>query len=96
MSADTALDHLPTDPPRHAVPLRDEHGGDVKSTIVSYGSPEWPLGMTAQIDLARYYDLPAWSAGGASDSKVVGAQAGLEMTFLSWPTSWPAPRWFTT
>jgi len=54
---------------------------DMKSTIVSYGSPEWPLGMIAQMDLARYYNLPAWSAGGASDSKVVDAQAGIEMTF---------------
>ena len=54
---------------------------DMKSAIVSYGSPEWPLGMMAQMDLARYYNLPAWSAGGASDSKVVDAQAGVEMTF---------------
>jgi len=54
---------------------------DMKSAIVSYGSPEWPLGMLAQMDLARYYNLPAWSAGGASDSKVVDAQAGVEMTF---------------
>jgi trimethylamine--corrinoid protein Co-methyltransferase len=54
---------------------------DMKTTIISYGSPEWPLGMMAQMDLARYYNLPAWSAGGASDSKVVDAQAGIEMTF---------------
>ncbi|MDY7039416.1 MAG: trimethylamine methyltransferase family protein [Chloroflexota bacterium] len=54
---------------------------DMKSAIVSYGSPEWPLGMMAQMDMARYYDLPAWSAGGASDSKVVDAQLGIEMTF---------------
>jgi trimethylamine--corrinoid protein Co-methyltransferase len=54
---------------------------DMGSAIVSYGSPEWPLGMMAQMDLARYYNLPAWSAGGASDSKVVDAQAGIEMTF---------------
>ena len=54
---------------------------DMKSTIVSYGSPEWSLGIMAQMDLARYYNLPAWSAGGASDSKVVDAQAGIEMTF---------------
>jgi trimethylamine--corrinoid protein Co-methyltransferase len=51
------------------------------TAIVSYGSPEWPLGMMAQMDLARYYNLPAWSAGGASDSKVVDTQAGIEMTF---------------
>lgn len=54
---------------------------DMKTTIISYGSPEWPLGMMAQMDLARYYDLPAWSAGGATDSKVVDTQAGIEMTF---------------
>lgn len=54
---------------------------DMKSAIVSYGSPEWPLGSMAQMSLARYYNLPAWSAGGASDSKVVDAQAGIEMTF---------------
>jgi len=54
---------------------------DMKSAIVSYGSPEWPLGMMAQMDLARHYNLPAWSAGGASDSKVVDSQAGIEMTF---------------
>jgi trimethylamine--corrinoid protein Co-methyltransferase len=54
---------------------------DMKTTIISYGSPEWPLGMMAQMDLARYYRLPAWSAAGASDSKVVDAQAGIEMTF---------------
>ena len=54
---------------------------DMKSAIVSYGCPEWPLGMMSQMDLARYYNLPAWSAAGASDSKVVDTQAGIEMTF---------------
>lgn len=54
---------------------------DMKTAIVSYGSPEWPMGVMAQMDLARYYNLPAWSAGGASDSKVVDTQAGIEMTF---------------
>jgi trimethylamine--corrinoid protein Co-methyltransferase len=54
---------------------------DMKTTIISYGCPEWPLGMMAQMDLARYYNLPAWSAAGATDSKVVDAQAGIEMTF---------------
>jgi len=54
---------------------------DMKSAIVSYGSPEWPISLMAQMDLARYYNLPAWSAGGASDSKVVDTQAGIEMTF---------------
>jgi trimethylamine--corrinoid protein Co-methyltransferase len=54
---------------------------DMKTTIVSYGSPEWGLGMGAWAELARYYNLPVWGYGGATDSKVVDAQAGLEATF---------------
>ena len=54
---------------------------DMKSAIVSYGSPEWSLGMAAWTDLARFYNLPSWGYGGATDSKVVDAQAGLESTF---------------
>jgi trimethylamine--corrinoid protein Co-methyltransferase len=54
---------------------------DMKSTIVSYGSPEWNLGMGAWTELARYYNLPVWGYGGASDSKVVDTQAGIEATF---------------
>jgi trimethylamine--corrinoid protein Co-methyltransferase len=53
---------------------------DMKSAIVSYGAPEWPLGMAAWTDLGRYYGLPVWGAAGASDSKVVDAQAGIEAT----------------
>ncbi len=53
---------------------------DMKSAIVSYGAPEWPMGMAACTDIARYYDLPVWGAAGATDSKVVDAQAGIEAT----------------
>jgi trimethylamine--corrinoid protein Co-methyltransferase len=53
---------------------------DMKSAIVSYGAPEWPLGMAAWADIGRYYDLPIWGAAGATDSKVVDAQAGIEAT----------------
>jgi trimethylamine--corrinoid protein Co-methyltransferase len=53
---------------------------DMKSAIVSYGAPEWPLGMAAWTDLGRYYGLPVWGAAGASDSKLVDAQAGIEAT----------------
>jgi trimethylamine--corrinoid protein Co-methyltransferase len=53
---------------------------DMKSAIVSYGAPEWPTGMAAWCDLARWYRLPTWGAGGATDSKVVDAQAGIEAT----------------
>jgi trimethylamine--corrinoid protein Co-methyltransferase len=53
---------------------------DMKSAIVSYGSPEWPLGMAAWTELGRYYGLPVWGVSGATDSKVVDAQAGIEAT----------------
>jgi trimethylamine--corrinoid protein Co-methyltransferase len=51
---------------------------DMKSAIVSYGAPEWPLGMAAWTDIGRFYGLPVWGAAGATDSKVVDTQAGLE------------------
>lgn len=51
---------------------------DMKSAIVSYGSPEWAMAMPAWTDLGRFYDLPVWGAAGATDSKVVDAQASLE------------------
>jgi trimethylamine--corrinoid protein Co-methyltransferase len=54
---------------------------DMKSTIVSYGSPEWSMGMGAWVELARFYNLPVWGYGGATDSKVVDTQAGIEATF---------------
>jgi trimethylamine--corrinoid protein Co-methyltransferase len=53
---------------------------DMKSAIVSYGAPEWATGMVACCDMARFYGLPAWGAAGATDSKVVDAQAGIEAT----------------
>jgi trimethylamine--corrinoid protein Co-methyltransferase len=54
---------------------------DMKTTIVSYGAPEWSLGMAAWTSLAHHYGLPVWGYGGATDSKVVDAQAGIEATF---------------
>ncbi len=53
---------------------------DMKSAIVSYGSPEWVTGMPAWTDIGRYYELPVWGAAGATDSKLVDAQAGIEAT----------------
>jgi trimethylamine--corrinoid protein Co-methyltransferase len=53
---------------------------DMKSAIVSYGAPEWPTTMAAWTDLGRHYGLPVWGAAGATDSKVVDAQAGIEAT----------------
>jgi len=55
---------------------------DMKSTVVSYGCPEWSLTQAALADMRdELYGLPIWSYGGSSDSKVVDAQAGAEAMF---------------
>ncbi|MCZ7543527.1 MAG: trimethylamine methyltransferase family protein [Anaerolineae bacterium] len=54
---------------------------DMRSTIVSYGAPEWSMGMAATADMARFYSLPVWGGAGPSDSKIVDAQFGIEATF---------------
>lgn len=51
---------------------------DMKTTVVSYGSPEWMLCSGAIAQMGRSYNLPTWGTSGASDSKVVDAQAGME------------------
>jgi len=51
---------------------------DMRTAVISYGAPEWSLSMAALADMSRFYGLPVWGAGGATDSKIVDAQAGLE------------------
>ena len=53
---------------------------DMKSAIISYGAPEWSLSMAASTDIARHYRLPSWGYAGATDSKVVDTQAGIDAT----------------
>lgn len=55
---------------------------DMKSAVVSYGCPEWSLTQAALADMRdEIYGLPIWSFAGASDAKVVDAQAGAEAMF---------------
>ncbi|MFC1973853.1 trimethylamine methyltransferase family protein [Chloroflexota bacterium] len=55
---------------------------DMKSTVVSYGCPEWSLTQAALADMRdEIYGLPTWAFAGASDSKVMDAQAGAEAMF---------------
>ncbi len=55
---------------------------DMKSTVVSYGCPEWSLSQAALADMRDHlYGLPIWAYAGASDSKVMDAQAGAEAMF---------------
>ena len=51
---------------------------DMQTMVFSYGCPELQLIDMAFADLARRYELPLFCIGGATDSKVVDAQAGAE------------------
>ncbi|MCG6892273.1 MAG: trimethylamine methyltransferase family protein [Desulfobacteraceae bacterium] len=55
---------------------------DMKSSVVSYGCPEWSLTQAALADMRdEIYGLPIWAFAGASDAKTVDAQAGAEAMF---------------
>ncbi|MBW2121107.1 MAG: trimethylamine methyltransferase family protein, partial [Deltaproteobacteria bacterium] len=54
---------------------------DMRTAIISYGAPEWSLTAAGQADMARYYRLPSWGFAGATDAKLVDAQAGAEAVF---------------
>jgi len=55
---------------------------DMKSTVVSYGGPEWSLTQAALADMRdEIYGLPVWAFAGASDAKIMDAQAGAEAMF---------------
>ena len=55
---------------------------DMKSTVVSYGCPEWSLTQAALADMRdEIYGLPIWAYAGASDAKVMDAQAGADAMF---------------
>ncbi len=51
---------------------------DMRTAVVSYGAPEWVLGSAGSTEMAQFYNIPAWGTSGASDAKVVDAQAGME------------------
>jgi trimethylamine--corrinoid protein Co-methyltransferase len=52
---------------------------DMRTMIFSYGAPELQVMNVAFADLAHYYHLPFFCIAGASDSKMLDAQAGAEM-----------------
>ncbi len=52
---------------------------DMRTTIYSYGAPELQMMNIAFADLAHHYELPFFCIAGATDSKVLDAQAGSEM-----------------
>jgi trimethylamine--corrinoid protein Co-methyltransferase len=53
---------------------------DMKSTIFSYGAPEFQLGNSLMAEMAHYFELPIFGTAGTSDSQVFDGQAVLEAT----------------
>lgn len=53
---------------------------DMRTSVLTYASPEFSLTNSVFAALGRYYRLPVWGLAGAADSKVVDAQAGSEAT----------------
>ena len=54
---------------------------DMKTALMTVGVPESNLAIAAQAEVARSFNLPTWGLAGATDSKSLDAQAGLEGAF---------------
>ncbi len=54
---------------------------DMATGLSSEGCPETSLGLAAQAEVARSFGLPTWGLAGATDAKVLDAQAGAEAMF---------------
>jgi trimethylamine--corrinoid protein Co-methyltransferase len=55
---------------------------DMRTTVVSYGCPEWSLTQAALAQMRdEIYHIPIWAFAGSSDSKTMDAQAGAEAMF---------------
>ncbi len=51
---------------------------DPRSSVLPYASPETFMTRSIRAEIARFYGLPSFSAGGTTDSKLLDAQAGYE------------------
>jgi len=51
---------------------------DMRTTLMSYASPEFMMAACALKDMARHYRLPMFHFAGCTDSKVFDQQAALE------------------
>jgi trimethylamine--corrinoid protein Co-methyltransferase len=56
-------------------------GFDMSTTRMTIAAPEMSLGLAAQAEVAQSFGLPTWGLAGATDSKVLDAQAGIESAF---------------
>ncbi len=53
---------------------------DMKTTIGSYGAPEFHLLVAAASEIADYYGIPFYGTAGCTDAKVIDEQAVSEVT----------------
>jgi trimethylamine--corrinoid protein Co-methyltransferase len=53
---------------------------DMRTTIFSYGAPEFQLGNTLMAEMAHHFALPNFGTAGTSDSQAFDGQAVLEAT----------------
>ncbi|MGD2164474.1 MAG: trimethylamine methyltransferase family protein [Anaerolineae bacterium] len=51
---------------------------DMRTTIFSYGAPEFQRGNTLMVEMAHYFDLPNFGTAGTSDAQTFDGQAVLE------------------
>ena len=54
---------------------------DMRTALLSLAAPEVSLGLAAQAEVAQSFGLPTWGLAGATDSKTLDAQAGIESAF---------------
>lgn len=54
---------------------------DMRLGLMTVSAPEMNLALAAQAELARHFGLPTWGLAGATEAKVVDAQAGAEGAF---------------
>lgn len=54
---------------------------DMKSGLSTMASPEGSLLSGAMAEIGRFFGLPTWGLAGATDAKVLDAQAGIESAY---------------
>jgi trimethylamine--corrinoid protein Co-methyltransferase len=53
----------------------------MRSALLSLAAPEASLGLAGHAEVAQSFGLPTWGLAGATESKVLDAQAGIESAF---------------
>lgn len=54
---------------------------EMKTTIYPYGAPELSFLVAALTEICHYYQLPMFGTAGCTDTDVIDAQTGIEITY---------------